>query len=201
MATRKRTTKAAAVVADPNAEVEVPIGPFTFKMTQGQFDALVGFANRANALMGRLIDPVEIVVRKRTEMPKYGPGPKDFSRGFWRSGPRRILLADDIFDPKKPLLDEKTLGHEVFHVIQDDHFTRFHRRRLLPFITPEADNWNDMTIGDEFKGYPALPYEAMACYGSAALFGWEKPAYSSLYLRKIEAADFDEVKAITLIVR
>jgi hypothetical protein len=109
-----------------------------------------------------------------------------------------MLCAQDLFDPSPALKRDKTLGHEFVHVLFSDWLGKWHRKQLLPLITPPADNWNDTTIGDRQEGYEADPSEALACWGSAALFGWDKPAYSTLYLRKILATNFAKTKVLLL---
>lgn len=174
----------------------VVVGKIAMMGTGAQIDMLKPFLAKANVLIGHCIEPVEVRVKARTDMPLYAPG--KHAMGYWRARPRRILLADDCFDPDKHNLAARTLGHELVHVMDGDWFRRWHRRHLLIYLNPEPDNWTDGNIGDTHVGYEALPYECVATWGSAALFGWSRPAYSRLYKRKFLAADFEAVRAIML---
>jgi len=53
-------------------------------------------------------------------------------------------------------------------------------------------------IGDNDKGYPAIPEECVCVWGSAALFGFDPPAYSKLYKRHFAEDDFAEVARVLL---
>lgn len=181
--------------------VSEQIGRVRVTGTQAQVDALRPFVTKATKLLDTRIDPLELSVRPRAKMPSYGTaadGTALRSRGHWSSRLRRMLIADDLFQEGDALLRDKTLGHEFVHVLFSDWMGKWHRRQLLPLITPPCDGWNDMTIGDKFIGYPADPDEALACYGSAALFGWAKPAYSTLYKRRILQEDYPKTKSLLL---
>jgi hypothetical protein len=170
------------------------IGKITLTGTREQNQELTPFCREANVALGQCIKPVTVVIKPRADMPLYAPG--KHAMGYWKVGPHHIWLADDCFDPAKPDLPAKTLGHELVHTLQDDWFTSYHRKALLPYLRPEPDNWRDPNIGGKYVGYEALPYECIAVWGSAALFNWDRPAYSTLYKRKIAAADWPEVKTI-----
>lgn len=175
------------------------IGQITLEGTKAELDALTPFTKKAVDLLSHRIDAFNLKVVARADMPIAGQtkdGKIIRAEGHWSLRLRLMRLADDLFD--RQLLLDKTEGHEFVHVLQSDWFGRWHRRKLLPFLTPPADNWNDLTIGDNYLGYIADPIEGFACWDSAALFGWEKPAYSTLYERKIRATDFAAVKEISL---
>lgn len=177
------------------------VGHVTIHGTDAQVNALTPFITTATDLLGRRIDLLDLEVRARDKMPVAfvkDNGTVVHAEGHWSDRLRRMLVADDLFGDGLALKRDKTLGHEFVHVLYSDWFTKWHRRQLLPLLTPEADNWFDETIGDEWMGYVAAPTEGFACWGSAALFGWDKPAYSTLYLRRIRTVDFPHAKQITL---
>jgi hypothetical protein len=181
--------------------MEHQIGRVTIVGSQAEIDALTTFVTTATDLLGRRIDPFTLETRARENMPiafKKADGTVVRARGLWSDRRRRMLISQDLFGTGLQLLRDKTVGHEFVHALFSDWLTRWHRRQLLPFINPDADGWNDLTIGDDWQGYVADPSEALACYGSAALFGWTKPAYSTLYSRRILQADYPKVKALLL---
>lgn len=170
--------------------------------TKEQEVALTPMFNKVQEIVGTRINPVTVKVRPRSEMPRYraprpGDGPTDGrAKGYWRSGNRTILLADDLFPPGR-MLDE-TLGHEVVHVMFDDWLKPAQKKTLLRYLQPEPENYSDTMIGDQDKGYPALPEECIAVWGSAAIFAFPHPAYGALYKRIIVEPLWAEVRAIML---
>jgi hypothetical protein len=177
------------------------IGRVTIYGTPNEITALTAFVEEATELLGTRIDRLDLYTRERANMPiafKREDGTVVRARGFWSDRRRQMGISKDLFGKDLDLLRDKTVGHEFVHVIFSDWLTRWHRRQLLPLITPDADGWNDMSIGDDWQGYVADPSEALACYGSAALFGWVKPAYSTLYTRRIAQADYPKTKALML---
>lgn len=181
--------------------VEELVGRVTISGTQTQIEKVKPFVKKATDLLDRRIDPLTLRIVPRADMPVAfikKDGTIVRAEGHWSDRRNLMRLADDVFGPKQDLLRDKILGHEFTHTVFSDWLGKWHRRQLLPVITPAADNWNDLTIGDTWEGYVADPSEALACYGSAALFGWAKPAYSTLYLRRIAQADYPKVKAILL---
>jgi hypothetical protein len=177
------------------------IGRVTVKGTDEEVAALTPFVTKATTLLGTRIDPFNLLTRERSKMPVYGyeaDGTPLRARGHWSSRLRRMLVSKDLFQKGETLERDKVLGHEFVHVIFSDWMGKWHRRQLLPVIQPPADSWNDLTIGDKYEGYFADPSEALACYGSAALFGWAKPAYASIYLRRITQENFPKTKTILL---
>lgn len=177
------------------------IGPVTMIGTQAELDMMRAFVTTATTLLGTRIDPFTLETREREQMPiafVKKNGDIVYARGHWSSRKRRMLCSKDLLVAALDLLRDKTLGHEFVHVLFSDWLGKWHRKQLLPLITPEADDWNDMTISDTWEGYVADPSEALACYGSAALFGWAKPAYSTLYTRRILQSDYPKAKTLLL---
>lgn len=177
------------------------IGRVTTHGTQAQVEALESFVKEATDVLGTRIDRLDLEVADRSKMPVAfvkDDGTKVRAEGHWSERRRLMRCADDLFEAQKDLLRDKTLGHEFVHVLFSDWMGKWHRRQLLPLISPPADNWSDLTIGDNWLGYVADPSEALACYGSAALFGWTKPAYSTLYKRRILQTDYSKAKALLL---
>jgi hypothetical protein len=179
------------------------VGRLTLSGTPEQTKALRPFAKRVRKIIGDRIDPVVVTVLPRASMPLYrdprpGDGPTDGrAEGYWRGNARKILLADDLFDGTAGPLDE-TLGHEIIHVLFDDWIMPEQRRQLLPLLHPEPVNWSDTMVNGVDKGYPAIPEECVCVWGSAALFGFDPPAYDKLYKRRFVEADYAEVARILL---
>jgi hypothetical protein len=69
---------------------------------------------------------------------------------------------------------------------------------MLPLLNPRPDGFNDLTIDGEHEGYEANPEECIATWGSAALFGYPDPAYTSIFLRTVEAAKFPSLTSALL---
>jgi hypothetical protein len=177
------------------------IGRVTITGTEDQITKLTPFVKKATDLLDTRIDRFDLKVVPRSDMPvayKKNDGTIVRAEGHWSDRRRLMRLADDLFRPIDEKERDKVLGHEFVHTLFSDWLGKWHRRQLLPLIKPPADNWNDMTIGDTYEGYVADPSEALACYGSAALFGWVKPAYASIYLRRIAQADYPKTKTLLL---
>jgi hypothetical protein len=178
------------------------VGQLTLDGTDAQIDALGPFATRIEAVVGKRIQPVTVRIRARTNMPRYrdpkpGDKPEDgHARGYWKSPNRTILLADDLFALGEPL--DETLGHEVVHVLFDDWIKGAPKKALLRYLQPLPENYTDTTIAERDKGYPANPEECLAVYGSAALFGFNPPAYTTLFKRLVPKTSLAEVKALML---
>jgi hypothetical protein len=176
------------------------IGQLTFP--DDRANELSQFATRVRNELGTKIDPVTIVVKPRAQMkryrdPKPGDGPNDGrARGYWHEDSRTIDLADDLFAPGQPL--DETLGHEVIHALFSDWVTKGHRRQLLPLISPTPTGFGDQSINDADIGYPASPEECCAVWGSAAIFGFDPPAYVGLYKRNIAKANLPTLREILL---
>lgn len=177
------------------------IGQVTLNGSDAQNARMQPFVQAAVDLLGDRFKPVTVEVRTRVSMPRYrdprpGDKPTDgHAEGFWRAGPRRILIADDVI-PRDDL--PETLGHEWIHLLFEDWFTPGQKRTLLGYLDPRPENYSDTQVNGKDRGYPALPEECIAVWGSAALFGFAKPAYSSLYKRTISGVVYPAVKAVML---
>ena len=118
------------------------VGRLTLSGTPEQNQAMRPFAKRVRRMLANRIDPVEVIVKPRSEMPRYrDPNPNDGptdgrAEGYWRGSARKILLADDLFDGTGGPLDE-TLAHEIIHVLFDDWIMPEQRRVLLPLLHPQ----------------------------------------------------------------
>jgi hypothetical protein len=170
------------------------VGHLTFSDEPAIVAALTPIAQRIAANLADRIKDVTIVVKPRAEMPEYLPGMH--ARGYWREGKRRILLADDLFNPGEPL--EKTLGHEVVHTLFTDSVANPRLVQLLPLMSPVPEHFKDEWIGDEKVGYEASPEECCCVWGSAAIFGFDPPAYVDIYKRSIAKADLAKLRGILL---
>jgi|SRR5215471_14025619 len=178
------------------------VGPLTIHGTASEIDQLVPFARRIRDEMGTLLGNATCEIRPRNQMRVWGydkNGNPLFAEGSWSTRTRIIALADDLL-PRQGLL-ERTLGHESIHWLDSDSWTRWHHRNLLGYLQPQPETWNDMTINGKFIGYTADPAECSATWVSAAMFAFDKPAYSTLYDRKIAAENFAAVKGIALTVK
>lgn len=177
------------------------IGPVMLAGTDAQNALLTPFVQVAVDLLGIRIKPLTIEVRARANMPRYrdprpGDSPTDgHAEGYWRGTVRKILIADDVL-PRTDL--EETIGHELVHVLFDDWLSTAQKATLLSYLDPRPENYSDTMVNGKDYGYPALPEECIAVWGSAALFGFIKPAYASLYKRRIASTIYPVVKTLML---
>lgn len=172
--------------------MSVIVGQLT--LPDDQAAALNPIAQRIAAMLANRIEPVTIVVKPRADMPEYLPG--KHARGYWKERTRKILLADDLFAAGEPL--DETLGHEVVHTLFSDWLTKWHRNELLALVTPAPDSFGDLSVDDLHVGYPASAEECCCVWGSAAIFGFDPPAYVGIYKRTIAKSDLPAVREILL---
>lgn len=175
-------------MTDPLTDVQV--GPLTYRMTRAQFDALGDVPDKIASIYGQRLDAVLVVTRPYEDMPLIRPGLR--ARAKWSERFRRILLSVPFTYGVQAVL-----GHEATHVLDDDWLTRAQRRAIIPYISPIPAGWGDLTIGDNPPVYEASPAECFASYGAAAMLG-VRPAFPTLYLRKIDQAHYSNVRAIAL---
>lgn len=164
----------------------VPDGP------AAQIDAITETATTLNELLGDRIKDVKVVLKSDEIMPERSDG--GVSYGFWKAAKREVWLWDETDD--YPV--GKTLVHEAMHVLDDDWLTRAQRLEIIALMNPAPSTWKDQVIAGVVKKYVALPYEVFAVYASAAVFGFQKPAYRRLYRRAIAPDKWPKLKEITL---
>lgn len=154
--------------------------------------ALKPAVDNINAVLGDRIKDVTVLAKPATAMPQRSDGGPSF--GFWKAGLREIWLWDEI--DEYPFA--KTLGHEAVHVLDEDWLTQAQRSDLLTLMTPLPKRWYDQLIAGRKVKYKALPSECFAVYGSAALFGYRKPAYRSLFVRRVPEAKWPTLAEMAL---
>lgn len=157
-----------------------------------QVDSIVRTAARLNDKLGNRIKPVRIVLKTADEMPPRSDGGN--ATGFWKSAKREVWLWDEIDD--YPVA--KTLAHEAMHVLDDDWLTRTQRLEIIALMSPSPVDWKDQMIEGIKRKYIALPYEVFAVYASAAIGGFEKPAYRRMFKRSIPSDKFLRLEEIAL---
>lgn len=143
-------------------------------------------------LAGRLGPNLDVsVVFKTAERmpPRPDGGP---SRGYWKAGLKEIWLWEKT--DRYPV--EKTLAHEAMHVLATFWLTEAQRNDIIELMKPRPLHWRDKTIGIVTYEYAASPFEVYAVYGSAAMVGFDKPAYRSLYRRHIDEGDWPKLRDI-----
>jgi hypothetical protein len=152
-------------------------------------------AKIAASLSGTLGDRIKkasVLLKPDTEMPRRSDGGPSY--GFWKSGPREIWLWDET--DEYPVT--KTFAHEAMHVIDSDWLTRAQRVKLMTLMSPAPTAWSDQKIDGILHKYVALPSEVFAVYASAAVAGLQRPAYRSLFRRRITPDKWAELKELTL---
>jgi hypothetical protein len=133
------------------------------------------------------IQPANVYVRARAAMPwaikpgvsdKYPKGVR--ARGFWNG--KDQLLADDLFPT--PDLCRKTFAHETCHQLDSQWMLNSNRKTIQPLFDPDAAGW---------------PAEPFAVYGSAAIFGFTNPPYTTFYPgHVVPTTEWAELKAAAL---
>jgi hypothetical protein len=148
-------------------------------------------ATMTEALKDR-IKPVTVVLKSGDDMPKRSDGGPSY--GYWKSGLREIWLWDET--DEYPV--GKTFAHEAMHVLDTDFLTRAQRKSVLALMSPVPTAWADQKIDGVTRKYVALPSEVFAVYASAAIAGLEKPAYRSLFKRRVEVGKWAILKELVL---
>ncbi len=165
------------------------IGPITIVGTADEIASVRPFVMKAVPILGNRIKPVTVVFRPADRMPPRGDGGPSFGRS--KLAARKILLLDEIED--YPVA--KDLGHELCHFLDEDWLTKAQRVDLMAFMEPKPKGWGDDRIGK----YVSLPSECFAAWGSAAIFGFNKPAWARFYrVRRIPQAAWEHVAEIAL---
>lgn len=167
------------------------LGALTIEGTQGQLDLIMPTARQVPTVLGARVKPVTLRFVPLATMPDYVPGHK--ARGLYKARKRLIWLADSLDYPV-----ERTAGHELTHWLIDDWFTPWHRDAVLPFLTPEADSWADHTINGVTDAYRNDVNEAVTVYLSGALYGYAKPAFTSIYGYSVPRASWGDLRSIAL---
>lgn len=153
---------------------------------------VVRIATSMSETLQNRIKPVSIFLKPDTDMPRRSDGGPSY--GFWKSGPRQIWLWDET--DEYPVA--KTFAHEAMHVVDSDWLTRAQRRRLMALMSPTPASWGDQNIDGTRHRYVALPSEVFAVYASAAIGGFRRPAYRSLFVRRVAADKWLALKELTL---
>lgn len=154
--------------------------------------ALQPAVDNINSVLGPRIKDAVVLAKPATAMPQRSDGGPSF--GFWKPSLREIWMWEDI--DEYPYV--KTLGHEACHVLDEDWLTQDQRRDLMALMLPLPKRWYDQFIAGKKVKYKALPSECFAVYGSAALFGFKKPAYKSLFVRRVPETKWADLAAKSL---
>jgi hypothetical protein len=149
----------------------VVIGPYSLEGTDAQNAILAPMAQTMADTLEQRVQATHVRVLPRNQMPwakkpdQQGNGGIR-ARGFWdaKRYPDDILLADDLFPT--PELARKTFAHEGIHQLDAQWMLQSNRKDIKPLFDPDAAGW---------------PSEEFAVYGSAAIFGFRNPPYTTYY--------------------
>lgn len=155
-------------------------------------ERLQGMRSTLINALGNRIKATSVVLKPAEDMPKRSDGGPSF--GYWKQGLRQIWLWEETDD--YPV--GKTLAHEAMHVLDQDWLTRTQRLDLLKLMAPAPTAWGDQNIGGVVHRYVSLPSEVFAVYASAAICGFPKPAYRSLFKRQIPNGDWPKLAELAL---
>ena len=189
----------AAVTPSPTADVTAPpsspspeamLVPVGAVEQDSSLKAMVGDLNRL--LGNRLGEQVEVILQPAAAMPKRPDGGRAF--GLTKPGRREIWLWDAV--DRYPAAE--TLAHEAMHVLDVFWLTDTQRNEIMELMTPSPSHWEDRTIGQATFRYAAMPHEVFAVYASAAIVGFDRPAFRSLYERRIDEAKWDSLARVVL---
>lgn len=142
--------------------------------------------------LGDRIEPVSVVLKTGDEMPERSDGGPSF--GFWKAGQREIWLWEET--DEYPV--DKTFAHEAMHVVDTDWLTRGQRLDIIELMSPTPTAWGDQSIGGVIHKYVALPFEVFAVYASAAIGGFQRPAYMALFKRRVTVDKWPTLAELTL---
>ena len=166
---------------------------FIIDGTKDQTDTIDATATALRDMLGtRIKDDVNVIFKPDDKMKKRADGGTAY--GFWSSKPRVISLWGDIGEYNVV----KTFIHEVMHVLDTDWLTPDQRSEILKLMVPKPDDWRDQRIDGQKMKYVSDPSEVFAVYASAAVGDLEKPAYTGMYKRRIDKAEWGGLKSIIM---
>jgi hypothetical protein len=136
--------------------------------------------------LGSRVKDIVVLFKPGDEL-KQKAGTSFTPRGLVRGNGHRILMHEKIgkYD------EVKTFAHEVMHCLDDQWFTDAQRLEIAALMDAPAAKW-------DAKSYNERAYEAFACYGSAALGGFDSPPYTEFYDRTIAKPLWPTVAATAL---
>lgn len=154
---------------------QLVIGPWTLTGTDAQNEILMPmYAKMAGILAlpsgDSRVKPAQVRILPRDQMPwaikpgtsiKYPQGVR--AAGYW-NGTNQLIAADQF---AKGASHVRKLGaHETAHQLEDQWMLRSNERDIKPLFDPDP---------------AAFPSEEFAVYGSAAIFGFTDPPYTTFY--------------------